>query len=368
MKVGGLTESETFEHLRRIVSNHYDLGDLVSAELNDRGYINVSFGIETHRDRRRSQHLLRRYRSGTQEKKIRFEHALMQELLARKFQLSPGLIATNEGETYVKVEEHSGEVKQVYFIAILSYLAGEDKYSWDDPWCTEVELKNSAAVLAHYHSTIFGWEGISSWDEPRIADRIPLMARQWREYAQTGGHTVFEVYFQKECDYLWGILQNPRYITAKSLYDALPHLAIHGDYHPGNLKFKDGKVVGLFDFDWARMDARCFDVGVAITYFCTDWEGSADGKLLLDRVEMFLNSYQDAAREMQPRRPLSGLELQCLPQMLLAGNLYVLDWTVGEYYSTYPDAEEYLRYLQHGVRSLGWLEDNWDSLSKLVMG
>jgi homoserine kinase type II len=353
----------TFEHLQRIVSNHYDIGELVSAQLNDRGHINVSFGIETHRDWRKSRYVLRRYHSGTRENKIRFEHALMHELLARKLHLSPSLIATNEGASYVKVDEHSREGRQDYFIAILGHLPGEDKYSWDDPWCTHEELKNAAEVLARYHSTIFGWEGISSWDEPRIVDRIPLMARQWREYAKTAGSTVFEVCFQKECDYLLGILRDPRYITETNVYDELPHLAIHGDYHPGNLKFQDGRIVGLFDFDWAKMDARCFDVGVAITYFCTAWDESADGNLLRDRVEMFLKSYQESAKTRQTPGPLSGLELQCLPQMILAGNLYVLDWTIGEYYSSYPDVEEYLRYFLHGVRSLRWLEDNWDSLS-----
>lgn len=29
----------------------------------------------------------------------------------------------------------------------------------------------------------------------------------------------------------------------KNICDAMPHLTIHGDYHPGNLKFQDGKVI-----------------------------------------------------------------------------------------------------------------------------
>jgi homoserine kinase type II len=359
--------AETFEHLRRIVSNHYDLGDLVRAEVNDRGYINISFGIETHRELRTRQYVLRRYRRGTHENKIRFEHALMQELLARKFQLSPRLIPTREDATYVKVEDHLGEGNEDYFVTILSYLPGEDKYRWDDPFCTQEELKNSAEVLARYHNTIFGWEDMSNWDEPRMVDRIPLMAKKWREYAKTGGNTAFEAYFQKECDYLFGVLDNPQYITARRVYDALPHLVTHGDYHPGNLKFQDGEVVGLFDFDWAKMDARCCDIGIALTYFCTAWEQSADGNLLLDRAEIFLQSYQEAAKAMQALGALNALEIQCLPQMIVASNLYVLDWTIGEFFTARPDAEEYLRYLQHGIRALRWLESNWGSFVKRII-
>jgi hypothetical protein len=53
--------------------------------------------------------------------------------------------------------------------------------------------------------------------------------------------------------------------------------------------------------------------------------------------------------------------------MILASSLYVLDWTIGEFYTARPDAEEYLRYLQHGIRALRWLESNWGSFVKLII-
>ncbi|MCP3904007.1 MAG: phosphotransferase [Planctomycetes bacterium] len=39
-----------------------------------------------------------------------------------------------------------------------------------------------------------------------------------------------------------------------------PQRAIHGDWHPGNLLFLDGRVVGVIDFDSARMAPRLIDV------------------------------------------------------------------------------------------------------------
>lgn len=53
----------------------------------------------------------------------------------------------------------------------------------------------------------------------------------------------------------------------------MSHLVIHGDYHPGNVKFQDGKVSGIFDFDWSNADLRCFDVAIALLYFCSVWNG-----------------------------------------------------------------------------------------------
>ena len=116
------------------------------------------------------------------------------------------------------------------------------------------------------------------------------------------------------------------------------------------------------------MDARCFDVGLAITYFCSAWEGSEDGNLLLERVISFLDSYQKIeVEDGQELGPLTSPELESLPHMILASNAYVLDWAIGEFYTTHPDAEEYARYLQHGVRLMKWLGENWISLMDLVL-
>ncbi len=41
--------------------------------------------------------------------------------------------------------------------------------------------------------------------------------------------------------------------------------------------------------------------------------------------------------------------------MIQAGNLYVVSWTVTDYFIRRPDPEEYLRYLDHGVRLARWL-------------
>ena len=51
-------------------------------------------------------------------------------------------------------------------------------------------------------------------------------------------------------------------------YKDLIHMVIHCDFHPGNLKFQNNAITGLFDFDWSKVDVRCFDVALAIIYFC----------------------------------------------------------------------------------------------------
>ena len=115
------------------------------------------------------------------------------------------------------------------------------------------------------------------------------------------------------------------------------------------------------------MDTRCFDVVLAIFYFCTSWGVNSAGDLLVDRVDLFLDSYQKAAKRTATLGPLTTLDLQILPQMIVAGNAYILDWIRGEFCENRPDADEFLRYLRHGVKLMKWLEQNWNSLKNLIL-
>ena len=91
-----------------------------------------------------------------------------------------------------------------------------------------------------------------------------------------------------------------------------------------------------------------------------------DGNLLLDRVDNFLASYQEAAKEIKAIGPLNQLELEYLPEMIHMGNLSLLDWTLSDFYSTSSDPREYLKYLRHSVRLNRWLESNYQALTSCV--
>jgi len=52
--------------------------------------------------------------------------------------------------------------------------------------------------------------------------------------------------------------------------------------------------------------------------------------------------------------------------MIKASNLYVLNWDLDDYYIKKPNPFEYLIYLQHNVRVMGWVELNWKKLTDTV--
>ena len=64
-------------------------------------------------------------------------------------------------------------------------------------------------------------------------------------------------------------LANVRAELDASLYGKLPHCVIHGDVHGGNLRFRDGSVSAVYDFDYLSVQARARDVSDAILFFAS---------------------------------------------------------------------------------------------------
>jgi Ser/Thr protein kinase RdoA (MazF antagonist) len=53
------------------------------------------------------------------------------------------------------------------------------------------------------------------------------------------------------------------------LYAALPQAVIHGDFHPGNVRFRGPQVAAVYDFDYLSVQARARDVSDALIFFAS---------------------------------------------------------------------------------------------------
>ena len=53
----------------------------------------------------------------------------------------------------------------------------------------------------------------------------------------------------------------------ESLYTRLPHSIIHGDIHPGNLRFHDSRVSAVYDFDYVSWQSRARDLCDGLMFF-----------------------------------------------------------------------------------------------------
>jgi len=361
-----IIKSYLWEHLQDIVDKYYDIGRLIQIKKLDRGYVNESFLIDTEKSEKRFRYFLRKYKRGIREEEVKFEHSIIKHLMARNFTLAASIIKRVDGLTYVKEEkEIDDEIEEIYF-AIFEFLNGEDKYTWDNPLCTEKELESSARVLAKYHSNIYDLKPEGRRYEPKILELLPTISGDLMKYAKRAGTTKFDAYFFKNLDHILSVIDETLSQFHSGAYSNLLQLAIHCDFHPGNLKFENEEVIGMFDFDWSKIDVRIFDVALAIVYFCSTWEGKEDGDLLLDRVDRFISAYQSEAAKQDTVGAMNGNEMDFLPVMIKAANLYVLNWDVDDFYIKKQNPYEYLIYLQHNVRLMRWIENNWKDLVNVV--
>lgn len=92
-----------------------------------------------------------------------------------------------------------------------------------------------------------------------------------------------------------------------------------------------------------------------------------DGVLHLDRCEVFLQAYQKKLRELGGLPPLNETEKRYLPEMLNAGNIYLIFWCLRSYYADLSlNVYEYLAYLQHQVKCMNWVEQHRQEILDMV--
>lgn len=349
--------------LLRAVLQQYEVGELFAFERNERGFVNTGYVLETRLHGERRKYFLRRYKAGIRAEEIVFEHSVINHLTAKGFSPVASVIPTKNGETFCRRLEERREV----FYAIFDFLRGEDKYTWVNPQCTDGEVADAAGVLAQFHAAVFDLTPQGRRAEAKIPDLLPEIARNVTESLNRSKNTAFDACLAKNVPLILETLTRTLETLREPAGCLLPQLVIHCDYHPGNLKFQEGRVVGLFDFDWAKIDYRCFDVALALWYFFTAW-GERDGELQTGRCALFLKAYQRTLAGKEGVGPLTTEELKYLPAMLHAANLYVLNWAVADYYQKPVNPQEYLVYLRHAVNTIRWFEapDHRDALEETL--
>lgn len=97
----------------------------------------------------------------------------------------------------------------------------------------------------------------------------------------------------------------------------LERAVVHGDWHPGNLIFRDGRVVGVIDFDSARAEPWVTEVANGMLQFALhgmtsmsphEWPDDLDPR----RLRSFLTGYLTVAA-----RPLTMDERRMIPWMMI---------------------------------------------------
>ncbi len=253
--------------LAEVVDTDYDLGEVVRVEQIFGGFENLSFAVITRDGDGERRNFVRKYKYGTVEREIRYEHALVRHIRDKGFELPARVFETSAGDTLVKREELLGGERVERFFAVYEMLTGEDKYTWTDNRCTDAEYEDGARILARFHQAAADFEpGDLNREQPPIMDYLATMPATFNGYAAAAKGTKYDHYLLSQ---LPGILAAiDRGLALAPELEKLPRCPTFCDYHPGNLKWRDGHGVGLFDFDWTKLDYRLFDIAIGIVYFC----------------------------------------------------------------------------------------------------
>ncbi len=103
------------------------------------------------------------------------------------------------------------------------------------------------------------------------------------------------------------------------LYDHLPKSIIHGDVHPGNVRFHNSKVSAVYDFDYVSRQSRVRDLSDGLMFFAAKhqspfnpdeiWSLTQPFELELRRAVLLLRGYETLV-------PLDGVEWEALPLLI----------------------------------------------------
>ena len=255
------------ENIRQIVEDRYDLGTFVDARQIHGGTVNISFKVTIAESRKKAKHyFLREYNTAVRESEIRFEHALLSHLRNSGFELASVPIPGRSSATYFRAPASSATGAENFW-ALFDFLDGEDKYTWTHTDLSDEEFASSADILArlHHHGADFTKPVRAERAQPPIMHFLPALKRNFARFAAMERKSRSTALFNPHARLIPSILASG--IEAQTDYHGLLKLPIHCDFHPGNLKFKNGRGVGLFDFDWSKIDYRVFDVALALFYF-----------------------------------------------------------------------------------------------------
>lgn len=131
-----------------------------------------------------------------------------------------------------------------------------------------------------------------------------LVRAQLDALADTGSHSLKSLY------------EDAAARVAELGLEQWPRQIIHGDWHPGNMLFRKGKVAAVLDYDAATMGPRAVDIAYAGLQFSmtsrptgpADWPEEAD----VARLSAFFTGY-----EAVPGSVISKAEIEALPWLMV---------------------------------------------------
>lgn len=223
----------------------YGVGQAVAGPESGGGTANASEVVRTQSG---TYFLKRRNPKYAAPGSVRFDHRLMEHLEPRKVGTPLAIL----GRGGARWTERNGYVYELY-----PFRPGAPH----DPESL-VQIAEAGRALARYQSAARSFRPPPGKEWPRYHD--PKGIREGLAEMEADLRRVLP---PRDWSYLAAAVEDLEREYPDALYDALPRLVVHGDFHPGNVLYENDRVSGIFDLDWATEQPRVLDVADGLFLF-----------------------------------------------------------------------------------------------------
>jgi homoserine kinase type II len=226
-----------------ICLSHFDLGTIYSIKEFARGSRRAP---KTVIECERGKFLFKRRQKGTEEiKKVAFTHQIQLSLAAQNFPL-PHLLGTRD-------ENNSMLVLNDKIYEMQEYITGGNYDS--SPLATE----QGGHALGLYHKLLENFEGeydppTASYHNAKVIHQAVIKCAGALKQKNQATDSIL-----KTVKYLEEAYRHCAESANKLGLKEWPPQIVHGDWHPGNMLFRDRLVVAVIDYDTARLQQRVID-------------------------------------------------------------------------------------------------------------
>lgn len=308
---------------------------LANAGTNNRSYV-----VDTHA----ASYLLRVYQNTNDLERIRYEHALLQQLGQAGLSLAmPFPLTATSGNTYVITTQDGGDL-----VAALSPM-----------------IPGREPVRGNVAEAAICGEALGELDYALASVEVESEFRGLPWFGQPGAVHAFVP------DPFTAIAQLPLVVThrkrigaalrdlaalAPRLYERLPEQIIHGDFFPSNVVMGGNVVSGVLDFEFASPGPRAMDLAVALWGFgISHWRSGGDWPL----VEVFATGYRR-------RVALSPVEIAALPDLIRLREATSLIHWIGRLRQGLTTEPDIVSRTDRLLQVDGWVHTHGDELVQRV--
>lgn len=194
------------------------------------------------------KYLLKRRAFGRDDySQVIFAHAVQKRLAQHRFPVA-GLVQTRNEETLVKHEDRIYE--------LFGFIHGK-RFDKSNPAAAE-----SGRILAHFHDILLDFP-----EEPSVKKMLYHQKRKVLSVISelNDALTKAEPDSQLEgigntLEFLLDQYKKSHAIIESAGFSSLSKCIVHGDWHPGNMLYKDGEIIAVLDFDSLRWSPRVTDI------------------------------------------------------------------------------------------------------------